>query len=62
MKRARCPARKTLFALNINPEAAAAAYREKVVGPLRGLLPEAALREMEEQLSGACTMEIGRLR
>lgn len=47
-----------LFALNIDPEAAAAAYREKVVGPMRGLLPEAALREMEEQLSGACTMEI----
>jgi arsenite-transporting ATPase len=45
-------------ALNIDPEAAAAAYREKVVGPLRGLLPEAALRSMEEQLSGACTSEI----
>jgi arsenite-transporting ATPase len=52
------PGSENLFALNINPEAAAAAYREKVVGPLRGLLPEAALREMEEQLSGACTMEI----
>lgn len=47
-----------LDALNINPEAAAQAYREKVVGPLRGVLPEAALRSMEEQLSGACTMEI----
>lgn len=47
-----------LFALNIDPEAAAAAYREKVVGPMRGILPEVALREMEEQLSGACTMEI----
>ncbi|TVR52565.1 MAG: arsenical pump-driving ATPase [Puniceicoccaceae bacterium] len=52
------PGAANLFALNINPEAAAAAYREKVVGPMRGLLPEAALREMEEQLSGACTMEI----
>ena len=47
-----------LEALNIDPGAAAAAYREKVVGPLRGLLPPAALRSMEEQLSGACTMEI----
>ena len=46
------------FALNIDPEAAAAAYRETVVGPMRGILPEAALRAMEEQLSGACTMEI----
>ena len=49
---------KNLFALNINPEATAAAYREKIVGPLRGLLPPAALQSMEEQLSGACTVEI----
>jgi len=47
-----------LWGLNIDPEAAAAAYRDKVVGPMRGLLPEAALRSMEEQLSGACTTEI----
>lgn len=47
-----------LAALNIDPEAAAAAYREKVVGPYRGLLPSAALASMEEQLSGSCTMEI----
>ncbi len=47
-----------LWALNIDPEAAAAAYREKLVGPMRGLLPDAALRSMEEQLSGACTTEI----
>jgi arsenite-transporting ATPase len=47
-----------LLALNIDPEAAAAAYREKVVGPMRGVLPAAALRSMEEQLSGACTTEI----
>lgn len=47
-----------LEALNINPEAAARAYREKVVGPLRGVLPEAALRSIEEQLSGACTTEV----
>lgn len=52
------PGTRDLFALNINPEAAVAAYREKVVGPMRGILPDAALRAMEEQLSGACTMEI----
>jgi arsenite-transporting ATPase len=34
------------------------AYREKLVGPYRGKLPEAIVRSMEEQLSGACTMEI----
>jgi arsenite-transporting ATPase len=47
-----------LTAANLDPEAAAAAYREKVVGPYRGLLPEAAITSMEEQLSGACTVEI----
>ncbi|MCW5552202.1 MAG: arsenical pump-driving ATPase [Verrucomicrobiae bacterium] len=47
-----------LAALNIDPAAAAAAYREKMVGPYRGKLPEAIVRSMEEQLSGACTMEI----
>jgi len=44
--------------LNIDPAAAAATYREKLVGPYRGKLPDAILRSMEEQLSGACTMEI----
>lgn len=47
-----------LHALNINPVAAAAAYRERLIGPMRGLLPPAALRSMEEQLSGSCTVEI----
>ena len=47
-----------LDALNINPVDAAAAYRERLIGPMRGLLPAAALRSMEEQLSGSCTVEI----
>lgn len=47
-----------LFALNIDPEAAAHAYRERMVGPYRGVLPDAAIRSIEEQLSGACTVEI----
>ncbi|MBL9170295.1 MAG: arsenical pump-driving ATPase [Verrucomicrobiales bacterium] len=47
-----------LDAMNINPVEAASAYRERLIGPMRGLLPEAALRSMEEQLSGSCTIEI----
>ena len=47
-----------LWALNVDPEAAAAAYRERVVGPVRGLLPAAIITSMVEQLSGACTVEI----
>jgi len=47
-----------LFALNIDPEVAARDYRERVVNPYRGILPATAIASMEEQLSGACTMEI----
>jgi arsenite-transporting ATPase len=47
-----------LDAMNIDPVAAAAAYREKLIEPLRGVLPDSALRSMEEQLSGSCTVEI----
>jgi len=52
------PAVPGLFALNLDPEAAAHDYRERVVGPYRGVLPEAAITSIEEQLSGACTVEI----
>jgi len=47
-----------LFALNIDPEASARAYRERMVAPYRGILPDAAILSMEEQFSGACTVEI----
>lgn len=47
-----------LFALNIDPEASARDYRERMVGPYRGVLPAAAIASMEEQFSGACTVEI----
>ena len=47
-----------LHALNVDPHAAAAAYRERVVGPYRNLLPADAVASIEEQLAGACTVEI----
>lgn len=47
-----------LFTLNINPEAAAQAYRDRIIGPMRDELPHDAVKGMEEQLSGACTTEI----
>ena len=46
------------YAMNIDPEAAAREYRQRIVDPYRGALPEATVASMEEQLSGACTMEI----
>ncbi len=47
-----------LFALNLDPEQAAVNYKEKMVGPYRGKLPDVVIQNMEEQLSGACTVEI----
>lgn len=47
-----------LTACNLDPEEAARAYRDKLIGPYRGKLPEAVVSTMEEQLSGACTVEI----
>ena len=47
-----------LYALDINPEAAAQAYRDRIVGPVRDVLPAETIKGMEEQLSGACTTEI----
>lgn len=49
---------KNLFACNLDPEEAARNYREHVVGPYRGKLPDSVIATMEEQLSGACTVEI----
>lgn len=47
-----------LAALEVDPSAAAAAYREHIVGPVRGILPDDIVAGIEEQLSGACTTEI----
>ncbi|MFC6040875.1 arsenical pump-driving ATPase [Paenisporosarcina macmurdoensis] len=47
-----------LYACNLDPEKAAKAYRDKVIDPFRGKLPNAVVEQMEEQLSGACTIEI----
>ncbi|PEA52923.1 arsenical pump-driving ATPase [Bacillus pseudomycoides] len=43
---------------NLDPETAAYEYKERVVGPYRGKLPDTVIATMEEQLSGACTVEI----
>ena len=52
------PAVNKLWALEIDPQAAAQAYRDRIVGPVKGVLPDAVVRGIEEQLSGACTTEI----
>lgn len=47
-----------LVVANLDPIEAAAEYRESVIAPYKGKLPEAAIKNMEEQLSGSCTVEI----
>ena len=47
-----------LAALEIDPQAAAQLYRDRIVGPVRGVLPDTVVKGIEEQLSGACTTEI----
>ncbi|MBT2692619.1 arsenical pump-driving ATPase [Bacillus sp. ISL-55] len=52
------PSVPNLSACNIDPEESARQYREKVISPYRSALPESVVATMEEQLSGACTVEI----
>jgi arsenite-transporting ATPase len=47
-----------LAALEIDPQAAAQVYRDRIVNPVRGVLPDTVVKGIEEQLSGACTTEI----
>lgn len=47
-----------LVVANLDPMQAAAEYRESVIEPYRGKLPQAVIDNMEEQLSGSCTVEI----
>ena len=47
-----------LIVANLDPIEAAAEYKESVVGPYRGKLPDVAIASMEEQLAGSCTVEI----
>lgn len=47
-----------LYALNLDPIQAAEDYKNQMVAPYRGKLPETVILSMEEQMSGACTVEI----
>ena len=52
------PAIPNLTVANLDPVQAAAEYRESVLAPYRGIMPESVIANMEEQLSGSCTIEI----
>ncbi|MBL1076368.1 arsenical pump-driving ATPase [Nocardia sp. 2] len=52
------PAVPGLSLLEIDPEQTAHAYRERIIGPVRNLLPAKEIESITEQLSGSCTTEI----
>lgn len=52
------PKAQNLTVANLDPVQAAAEYRESVIAPYRGKLPDSVIANMEEQLSGSCTVEI----
>ncbi|MCU0295004.1 MAG: TRC40/GET3/ArsA family transport-energizing ATPase, partial [Candidatus Nanopelagicales bacterium] len=47
-----------LDALEIDPEQAAEAYRNRIIEPVRDLLPAQEIAAITEQLSGSCTTEV----
>lgn len=49
---------KNLAAMEVDPMAAAQAYRNRVLDPVRELMPADVVSSIEEQLSGSCTTEI----
>ncbi|HGL3853081.1 TPA: arsenical pump-driving ATPase [Klebsiella aerogenes] len=49
---------ENLAAMEVDPMAAAQAYRDRVLDPVRGLMPTEVVSSIEEQLSGSCTTEI----
>ena len=52
------PSVPNLVVANLDPIQAAAEYRESVIAPYRGIMPDSVIANMEEQLSGSCTIEI----
>ncbi|XZS58175.1 arsenical pump-driving ATPase (plasmid) [Salmonella enterica] len=49
---------ENLAAMEVDPMAAAQAYRDRVLDPVRELMPADVVSSIEEQLSGSCTTEI----
>jgi len=47
-----------LHAMEIDPDAATKEYKERLIGPYRGVMPEDVIASLEENLSGPCTTEM----
>ncbi|TVR29276.1 MAG: arsenic-transporting ATPase [Spirochaetaceae bacterium] len=47
-----------LWGMEIDPDHATAEYRERILAPMRAVMPENVIRVMEEQFNSPCTTEI----
>lgn len=52
------PAVPGLDVMNLDPDVAAAGYRERVLAPYRGAVDDDEFRSIEEQMAGECTVEV----
>jgi len=55
------PSVRGLTAMKLDPTRAGQLYRERILAPLKNTVAEADLKEMEDAMSGACTMEVAAL-
>lgn len=49
---------KNLYAMEIEPDEATREYKERIVGPFRGIMPEEVIASLEEQFNSPCTTEM----
>lgn len=47
-----------LWAMEIDPDRATEEYRERIIGPMRAMMPESVIKVLEEQFNSPCTTEI----
>lgn len=49
---------RNLWAMEIDPDKATEEYKERIIGPMRLVMPEEIIRVVEEQFNSPCTTEI----
>jgi arsenite-transporting ATPase len=49
---------ENLWAVEIDPDEATKEYKERIIAPFRGLMPDDVIESIDEQLSGPCTTEM----
>ncbi len=52
------PLFKNLWGMEIDPDKATEEYRERILAPMRAVMPESVMKVLEEQFNSPCTTEI----